>query len=162
MQNFSVHLLYNPDKKSALCRSIITELPEWFGMPESNQKYIAEAAELPAIAVTIGNDEWPALLLYQEKYDEWLKRAVIDIRWMGVLPRWHRHGLGRLMVGRLFDIAGQMGIGCVTVETLDPLMKDKDYLKTYDFYRKMGFEIYARNPDRQNPLVFMQRKLMVG
>ena len=41
------------DGKSVLCRSILEGLPDWFGIPESIDRYVAEVAHLPMFGIRL-------------------------------------------------------------------------------------------------------------
>lgn len=36
-----------PNEKQKISTSILSNLPEWFGIPESNQEYITESMKMP-------------------------------------------------------------------------------------------------------------------
>ncbi len=131
--------LTSPEQKKMACILITKELPGWFGQEEANNQYAEDAEKFPAIAVEL-NDRIIALLVYKELDDQDLNMKVINIHWQGILPDFHRTGVGLNLLSLLEDIAEEKNIKTLTVETLDPEMKDKHYLKTYAFYESVGFK----------------------
>ena len=50
----SVQLELRPSASGEVCRRILGELPEWFGIPESNQDYIDKADSYPTVVAIDG------------------------------------------------------------------------------------------------------------
>jgi ribosomal protein S18 acetylase RimI-like enzyme len=87
-------------------------------------------------------------------------QATIDIHWLGILPEFHRRGIGTRLIGTLIQIAKGSGLTLLTVETLDPSVADPNYLKTYAFYEKLGFQVSRRFKfGSDEPAVQMVRSL---
>lgn len=128
------------EQKESLCKGLIENLPDWFQLPESNRHYIQDAGRYPAL-VAACDAQNVGLLVYRELEDDVLKKNVMNIHWLGVLPAYHGRGVGRALLSFL---EGMAPLKTITVETLDPLAKDEHYLKTYAFYEKMGFKTYHR------------------
>ncbi len=59
--------------------------------------------------------------------------------WMGVLKRYHRQGIGRMLLAKAMEYAYSHGVHNITVETVAPQECDENYLKTYLFYCANGF-----------------------
>ena len=153
---YEIKILTDSIEKSETCEKIIRRLPQWFGVKDANRKYIQEASELSALAVKQGNEN-VALLLYKQLHDSSLGQIVMDIHWLGVLPELHGKGLGKNLVKTLNDIAKSGGVACLTVDTLDPAIEDEDYLKTFGFYKGIGFSVFHRfSHDEKNPMVRMK------
>jgi GNAT superfamily N-acetyltransferase len=62
-----------------------------------------------------------------------------NIYWMGVLRQHHRTGIGEILSYEAFKQAKNRGAKTISVETLSPEEADENYLKTYNFYRFLGF-----------------------
>jgi len=126
--------------KSEACKNITAQLPEWFGIPEANEKYISDAGKYPAIAAKV-QDNIVGLLVYKAVRCDIKNINVIDIHWLGVMPDFHGHKIGSALINFLVD---KITHHVLTVETLDPDVEDEFYLKTFQFYKSQGFNIYHR------------------
>lgn len=58
---------------------------------------------------------------------------------MGILRDYHRIGIGKILSYEAFKQAKNRGAKTISVETLSPEETDKNYLKTYQFYKSLGF-----------------------
>lgn len=121
------------DQAKRLCRRIIDDLPEYFGLPECNDHYVSGVQNRANFAIKI-NNEYIGLLSLDFPYPQ-----NSNIYWMGVLRRYHSHGYGQLLVSTARSEAVRLGAKTMTVETLAPNEADENYLKTYRFYEKQGF-----------------------
>ena len=85
----------NADKKQSIAGNILEALPDWFGIPESRERYIKESADQPFFAAY--DSEKPiGFLCLKETGKETVELCV-----MGVLKEYHRKGVGR----KLFEQA---------------------------------------------------------
>ncbi len=46
---YTVKIL-DPERKRAIAREVLEDLPEWFGIPESTEEYICESGNMPFFA----------------------------------------------------------------------------------------------------------------
>ena len=118
----------------SLCRSITSDLPEYFGIPESNEQYAIGVRSRHNFAAKI-NDKYVALLSLGSSYP-----TNCSIYWMGILRSYHRSGIGKQLLQSACDFAKNQGFKTITVETLSPQESDEGYLKTYKFYEACGFK----------------------
>lgn len=58
---------------------------------------------------------------------------------MGILRDYHRIGIGKILSYEAFKHAKNRGAKTISVETLSPEETDENYLKTYQFYKSLGF-----------------------
>lgn len=122
-----------PDLAEALCRKITADLPEYFGLPEVNEHYamgVRSRVNLGACA----DEEYVGLISIDFPYPE-----NANIYWMGVLRQHHRTGIGKILSYEAFKHANNRGAKTISVETLSPEEADENYLKTYQFYKILGF-----------------------
>ena len=70
-----------------------------------------------------------------------------EIHTMGVLPKWHRRGLGTRLLRRAERHAAEEGFRFLTVKTLSPSKPDKNYEATRQFYQATGFIPLEELPD---------------
>lgn len=122
-----------PDTACALCRKITADLPEYFGLPEVNEHYAIGVRSRLNLAACIG-EEYVGLISIDFPYPE-----NANIYWMGILRGYHRTGIGKLLSDEAFKQAKNRGAKTISVETLSPEETDENYLKTYQFYKSLGF-----------------------
>lgn len=51
-----VTMIDHAEQKRAIARAVQTDLPEWFGIPESMEAYIRESADQPFFAAKEGDE----------------------------------------------------------------------------------------------------------
>jgi GNAT superfamily N-acetyltransferase len=116
-----------------ICRSILDALPHWFGVPASVEAYVAAADRSPSVvAATAGRDIGIATLVSHGPY-------AAEVYVMGVLPEYHRHGVGRAMLQAAEARLARAGVEFLQVKTLSPAKRDDGYEKTRAFYLAYGF-----------------------
>lgn len=116
------------------CAEIFERLPQWFGIPTSNEKYLAELSELPAFVAHDGGElvGFTSLRVHNPR------SAEIEV--LAVTPELHRRGIGSRLVDRLEDeLRTRGGFELFHVKTLGPSMPDEGYERTRSFYLARGF-----------------------
>ena len=97
----------NAEQKSSAVADIIKTLPEWFGIPASNEHYIKHVVSKDAFAAYRATRAAPALKqpagLIALRYHF---QTTAEIWWLGVKPEFHRRGIGTL----LFDAGEGEGL----------------------------------------------------
>lgn len=122
-----------PDLAEGLCRKITADLPEYFGLPEVNEHYAIGVRSRSNLAAKAG-EEYVGLISIDFPYPE-----NANIYWMGILRQYHRMGIGKILSYEAFKHAKNSGAKTISVETLSPEETDENYLKTYHFYKSLGF-----------------------
>jgi GNAT superfamily N-acetyltransferase len=126
-------VILRPAGSGADCASILAEIPEWFGMPESNANYARLAEEGPAYLVEVdGRAE--GLMMLKPHFD-----STVEVYFLAVRPALHRKGVGRALVERAVAIAAERGALYLSVKTLGPSAEYEPYARTRAFYRALGF-----------------------
>jgi GNAT superfamily N-acetyltransferase len=135
--------------KSAECERILRALPEWFALEEPLLNYCREVAHLPVFVSKSSSDEVTGLLslIHHNEFTS-------EIHVMGVLPEFHRTGIGHALVERAIIQAKSRGSRLLEVKTLGPSHPNPGgYINTLQFYRKIGFlpveelhGLWAENP----------------
>ncbi|HEY9347998.1 MAG TPA: GNAT family N-acetyltransferase [Inquilinus sp.] len=120
--------------RGRICRLILEDLPEWFGVPAAREAYIAAAEGLPMLASIV--PDGTALGFVTVKV---LTAAAAEIHVMGVRREWHRCGIGRVLVEAANRFAAAQGCRYLTVKTLSPAKPDPAYEATRRFYHAVGF-----------------------
>jgi GNAT superfamily N-acetyltransferase len=154
-----IRALNDANYREQLCRTIITALPEWFGIEEYNVKYAKEAGLMEGLVAAMDDDP-VGLLVHQTVDDPHLGQSVLNIHWLGALPAHHRGGVGSALMAAVFDLARARDVDTVTVESLDPAAEYEPYLRTFSFYQKHGFEVYRHFcHDPEDPMIAMRRRI---
>ncbi len=121
-------------EKKEICKSILASLPEWFGIPESTAKYIEESADLTMFTIY---DNYKAIGFVSIKINT---QYTIEINVIGILPEYHKKGLGRTLVNHVLIWAKENSYHFIQVKTLDESHPDIHYAKTRNFYLSVGFK----------------------
>jgi GNAT superfamily N-acetyltransferase len=142
--------------KAALCRSVLDDLPEWFGIPEAKAGFISKASASPMVGGWL--DGAPAGFASLTVQTE----AASEIHVMGVYRRFHGRGVGKALVDGAVRWALRRGSRFLTVKTLAPSHPDPHYAATRRFYEAAGFvplEVFPDLWDERNPCLLMVRPL---
>ena len=119
--------------KSAVARSILEALRDWFEVDESREKYIRDCADWLFFAAKEGG-EYAGFLCLKET-----GRATVELAVMGVLPEYHRKGLGRALFTEAKKTAAAAGYAFMQVKTVK-MGVYADYDQTNRFYQALGFQ----------------------
>lgn len=116
------------------CASILAELPQWFGIPQSNAEYAAAAERELAWVAEDSGKALGLMVLIDHGF------AAIEIHLLAVRPDLHRRGVGRALVEQACAVARGLGKAYVTVKTRGPSLPYEPYERTRAFYEAAGFE----------------------
>lgn len=119
--------------QSELCEPILRALPDWFGIEEATRQYVADTAVLPTFLATATNQTIGFLTLKQHT------PYAAEIHVMGILPAWHRRGVGRALLTASEAYLREIGVAFLQVKTLSARHPDAGYGRTRQFYLAMGF-----------------------
>jgi ribosomal protein S18 acetylase RimI-like enzyme/catechol 2,3-dioxygenase-like lactoylglutathione lyase family enzyme len=129
----------------AVCAQILASLPAWFGIEESNRAY-AEAAERSPVILADAHGDTIGLLVVARH-----SPASAELHLLAVRPEWHRHGVGRRLVGHAERTLAADGVRYLQVKTLSDRHPDAGYAATRAFYRACGFEVLEELPTLWDP-----------
>lgn len=152
MASFTITMLQDAQQKSHTAQNILTALPQWFGIPESLNDYVQNAAQRPFVAAVQGGEVLGFLTLTRHNPHTY----EIDV--MGVLPQHHRNGIGRAMVTAALDYCKQQQATFLTVKTLDESAHSEEYDRSRAFYLQMGFiplELFPTLWGEANPCLML-------
>lgn len=121
------------EEKEQIARSILSGLPEWFGLPDSMENYIQKSKDMPFWAYYIENVAIGFIALKETS------EATAEIFVMGVQKDRHRQGVGECLYHALEQYAKESGYSFVQVKTVQ-MGKYEEYDRTNQFYMKMGFQ----------------------
>ena len=142
-----VRLIGSPDQRAAIARQVLEALPDWFGIPESREAYIRDSRAQPFWADLEG-DTAQGFLALKETSPYTAELAV-----MGVLPEYHRRGIGRALFAAFRQYARDHGCQFLQVKTVQEGCYP-NYDRTNAFYRSLGFrelECFPTLWDEANP-----------
>lgn len=134
----------HPDP-SAACRSILAELPAWFGIPEANDEYAHAAAEHPSLVATDNTGDVGIITLVRHS------PAAAEVHLMAVRPARHRSGVGTALLAEAEARLRNDGVRFLQVKTIAPASPDPGYALTRAFYEAAGFVTLEDFPDLWDP-----------
>ena len=135
-----IRLLEDPAEKRAVTRLVLEDLPEWFGIPQAREAYIAESAACPFFCAFL--EGGPAGFLYLKETG----KDTAEVAAMGVRRAFHRHGIGRALLKRAKAAARAQGYSFLQVKTVQ-MGRYAAYDRTNRFYLAMGFREFEVFPD---------------
>jgi GNAT superfamily N-acetyltransferase len=112
---------------------LLASVPEWFGIPEANAQYVADAGQLPSY-LAVDADEVVGVALLSEHFPEARELHLLAIR-----RDRHRQGIGRLLVEAVVADLSQAGVRLLEVHTVGPSYENEGYARTREFYLALGF-----------------------
>lgn len=116
-------------------RRLLDQLPDWFGIPESNDGYVAAASALTSyLARDRETGDIAGVLLVERHFPE-----SAEVHLMAVDPAIHRRGAGRLLLEAAERDLCAEGVRFLQVKTLGPSRPHEGYAATREFYGAMGF-----------------------
>lgn len=115
------------------CREIFGTLGDWFGIAESNEKYLRELSELPAFVAVVRR----RVVGFASLRRHFPGAAELEV--LAVRRDLHRRGIGRALIARCEAWCALRGVEMLHVKTLAPSDPDAGYARTRAFYRALGF-----------------------
>jgi len=119
--------------KADACRAILADLPDWFGVPEAVEDYIATAQRIDMLACRSGDTVVAFVTLRRTT------AAACEIVTIGVRRQFHRRGYGRALVSAAEEWARERGFRFLHVKTLGESYPSAHYAATRRFYEAVGF-----------------------
>ena len=142
-----IRIVCSAEEKRRIARLILETLTDWFGIPEARETYIRESAD-EIMLVSEENGESNGFLCLKETGKDTVELAV-----MGVLPEYHRKGIGTKLFEAAKKIAVEKGFSFLQVKTVQ-MGKYEEYDRTNRFYLALGFKEFEVIPtlwDERNP-----------
>ena len=119
--------------KEQIAKSVLLDLPEWFGREESRKRYIENVKKYPFIVLYV--DEEPIGFYSLREENE----HTLDMYVLGIKKEYHRKGYGSTLQQYVFEWAKKNGYKRVMVLTLSKSHPDIHYANTRLFYQDQGF-----------------------
>lgn len=142
--------------QAAACEPILRALPDWFGIEEAIVHYVTEIEQLPTLTAQL-EGRVVGFLSIKQHYP-----CAAEMYVMGVLPAYHRAGMGRALVQGAEEYLRARGVAYLQVKTLGPSHPDPFYARTRAFYEAVGFRALEEFPqiwDAANPCLIMVKGL---
>ena len=127
-----VQMIENPEEKGRIAEEILAALPEWFGLPDSRAEYVRESRG-QVFWADVESGEARGFLALKETSPHTAELYV-----MGVLPPYHRQGIGRALFDAFYQYAKSHGYAFLQVKTVREGCYP-EYDRTIAFYRSLGF-----------------------
>ncbi len=143
----SIHEIKDNSEKQNLTRRILEALPDWFGIPDAREEYIADSTDKIFFCAYDGDK--PTGFLYLKETG----KATAELAVMGVLKEYHRMGIGKALFEEARQTAREQGYSFLQVKTVQ-MGKYEDYDATNRFYIALGFkefEVFPTLWDEHNP-----------
>jgi len=135
---------------------VLRALPEWFGIEKSTVQYIKDADSMPTMLVRDG-EEVIGFVTIRMHFPE-----SADIHCMGILPAYHRKGIGRQLVHAVENYLKLDGVKFLQVKTVSDGNQDESYAETRKFYLGVGFtplEVFPTLWDEWNPALLLIKSI---
>jgi GNAT superfamily N-acetyltransferase len=115
-------------------QEILATIPEWFGIPEANASYVADAGRLPSYLAVDDAEEVVGVALLAEHFPESRELHLIAVR-----RDHHREGIGRMLLDEVEKDLRHSGVRLLEVHTVGPSSESAEYARTREFYLATGF-----------------------
>lgn len=143
----AIRQVNSPEEKRRISREILESLPEWFGIPEAREEYIAESAGQTFFAAEKDENAVGFLCLKQTG------PKTVELAVMGVRREAHRQGIGTALADAARREARWQGNTLMQVKTV-AMGHYVEYDATNRFYQSLGFqelEIFPTLWGEKNP-----------
>jgi len=114
-------------------------------VPDAVERYVAAAQSSPTVIAAVAGEEIGLTTVLRHG------RHSAEIFVMGVVPRWHRRGVGRRMLHLVEVGLARDGVEFLQVKTLSAAHPDPGYRATRAFYQAAGFTVFEELPTLWSP-----------
>jgi len=154
--NYQFVEYYDEKTKYEICKKILSDLPLWFGIQESNNEYCENVKQYRLIAILVDNVEIGFVSIKENS------KVVNELYVLGLLKNQHRNGIGTKVLQFIEADLINKGIKYLEVKTLDESRESEEYRLTRLFYEKNGFiklDVLLNEWGENNPCLIMIKKL---
>lgn len=140
-------IINDKERKEQIARKILSDLPEWFGLPESTEQYIQCSKDMPFWA-DIEDEKARGFIVLKET-----SPYTVELYVMGVLKEFHRKKIGKQLFQHCYDYSKKHGYLYMQVKTVKEGCYE-EYDRTAAFYKNLGFKEFECLPtlwDKWNP-----------
>ncbi len=153
---YTIQFIENPSTKSQITLQLLSALPEWFGIPESNEHYVEGVKPLPFWAA-YDADKCIGFFAGKIHYQK-----TGDIYVCAVDPGYHHKGIGKALYEHMEKYFRDNKCTYVIVKTLSDIVEYEPYKNTHRFYKSIGFsELVTLTEmwDEENPCLIMIKRI---
>ncbi|MCF7918888.1 MAG: GNAT family N-acetyltransferase [Candidatus Cloacimonetes bacterium] len=153
---YSVIEIFNADEKEKICRAVLADLPEWFGIPDATEEYCLGVRNKTFLAAVNGRQTVGFVSLHNHN------EYTSEIHVIGIYKSFRNKGIGSLLINSIVKLLSQQKKQYLTVKTLDGSRESKAYEETRKFYLAKGFiplEVFPTLWGKENPCLFMIKKI---
>ncbi|MCF7912539.1 MAG: GNAT family N-acetyltransferase [Candidatus Cloacimonetes bacterium] len=148
--------IFDSQIKEAICRAILNDLPQWFGIAEATEEYCIGVKDKTFFAAR-ENDRFIGFisLLDHNKYTS-------EIYVVGVYRSHRNKGIGSLLLNSVIERSLKQNKMYLSVKTLAESHESREYMETREFYLAKEFVPLEVFPDlwgAVNPCLYMLKKL---
>ncbi len=139
--------IHDPKVKSTIARKILSQLPEWFGIPAATEEYIETSQSLPFFSKRIDDNDIGFIALKETS------PYTAEIYCIAVTKAAHQKGFGKELILHVEEYAVKQGYLFLQVKTVAS-GHYSNYDQTNRFYRSVGFrelEVFPTLWDAKNP-----------
>lgn len=150
-----VEFINDESQKKVIAEQILNKLSAWFGVPKYTNEYIEKSAKMPFWAYKKDGEYIGFISL------KTTSEYVAEIYVMGVLPQYHREGVGRKLFEAFAAFAKEHGYEYLQVKTVEK-GRYEEYDRTVAFYESIGFrmlEVFPTLWDENNPCMVMIKRI---
>lgn len=143
-------------EKGKITERILRSLPKWFGIEQAILDYIHDVEPMLFWVAEVNG----AVIGFTAVKQHFEKSAEIYV--MGIVPEYHRRGIGRLMINEIEKELRTKGNHYLQVKTLSPSRESAEYAMTRKFYLSMGFEPLEEFPTlwgEANPCLLLVKRV---
>lgn len=115
------------------CAGILQALPEWFGIPASNEEYIRSLPKLTTFVARL-HGVVVGFVALEQHFPESTENHVLAVH-----PAHHRQGIGWALLEHSEQWLRSRGVELFHVKTLGPSDPYPPYARTRAFYTAFGF-----------------------
>ena len=157
MSKLRLRIERHPSGDREAVRTILEDLPEWFGRPEATEGYVTAADTFPNYFAVTSAGERIGVVLAEQHFPE-----TAEIHLMAVKAAWHRRGVGSALLTKVEGDLLAHGTRMLTVKTLGRAHPDEGYRRTRLFYEAQGFFRLEEFADLWpgTPCLFMAKPLI--
>ena len=140
-----------------VCEDILRALPDWFGIEESLLQYVEDANIMPTLLAKDDGDNVLGFITINRHFTD-----SAEIHCMGILPQYHRKGIGKLLIEELENHLNSDGVKILQVKTVSEERECIAYAKTRAFYKAVGFiplEVFPTFWDKANPCLVLVKQI---
>lgn len=151
-----IRQIFLEEEKEKISKTILGDLPDWFGLEDSTKDYVDHSKKMPFWAY-FSEGEATGFIALKET-----GKYTAEIYVMGVCKKSHRAGVGRKLYEAFLAYAKNHGYEYMQVKTVDE-GRYEEYDRTRLFYESLGFrklEVFPTLWDEWNPCLVLIQKVL--